>query len=204
MEIPGKFPSPSLPPSDTPLPILACIRVPVWLRIAAVLVLQAATLAAADGTPVGEYQLKAVFLVNFAKFVEWPPQAFTDARDPFTICVWGDNPFGSSLDDAVRGKTAANRPIAVRLVSNPQQARTCQILFVSASERKRMRDLLEAFRNRCVLTVGDTDDFTTNGGIVQFNVRDARVRIEINAEAAGRANLRISSNLLSLADLTRH
>jgi len=65
----------------------ACIRVPVWLSVAAVLVFQAATLAGADGTPVGEYQLKAVFLVNFAKFVEWPPQAFTDARDPFTICV---------------------------------------------------------------------------------------------------------------------
>jgi YfiR/HmsC-like len=180
------------------------LRISVRLSIAAFLALQAATLAGADRTPVGEYQLKAVFLFNFAKFVEWPPQAFTDARDPFTICVWGDNPFGSSLDDAVRGKTVANRPIAVRLISSPQQARVCQILFVSASERKRMHDLLETLRSCCVLTVGDTDDFTTNGGIVQLNVKDARVRIEIDAEAAGRANLRISSKLLSLAEPARH
>jgi hypothetical protein len=201
MEIPREFPHPS--PSDAPLPASVCIRVPVWLSIAAFL-LQAAALAGADRIPVGEYQLKAVFLVNFAKFVEWPPQAFTDARDPFTICVWGDNPFGSSLDDAARGKTVANRPIAVHQVSSPPQARTCRILFVSASERKRMRDLVETLRNCSVLTVGDTDDFTANGGIVQFNLRDARVRIEIDAEAAGRANLRISSKLLSLADPARH
>jgi hypothetical protein len=176
-----------------------------WARIAAVLVLIAASLqAGAEGTPIGEYQLKAVFLFNFAKFVEWPPQTFADARDPFTICVLGDNPFGSSLDDAVRGKTVANRPIAIRLISSPQQARTCQILFVSASERKRTRGLLEALKNCCVLTVGDTDDFTANGGIVQLKVMAARVRIEIDAEAAERASLRISSKLLSLADPARH
>jgi len=176
-----------------------------WARTAVVLALIAASLQAGpDGTPVGEYQLKAVFLFNFAKFVEWPPQAFGDARDPFNICVLGDNPFGSSLDDAVRGKTVANRPIAIRLISSPQQARTCQILFVSASERKRMRGILEALQHCCVLTVGDTDDFTANGGIVQFKVRDAHVRIEIDAEAAQRANLRISSKLLSLAEPAGH
>jgi hypothetical protein len=181
------------------------VEIPTWAGVAVILVLFACALqAGADGTPIGEYQLKAVFLFNFAKFVEWPPQAFADASDPFTICVWGDNPFGSSLDDAVRGKTVGNRPISTRLVSSNQQARTCQILFISGSERKRMRGLLEALRNGCVLTVGDTDDFTTNGGIVQFKVNDARVRFEIDAEAAGRANLRISSKLLSLADPARH
>ncbi len=172
---------------------------------ALVLALTAASLwAGADGTPVGEYKLKAVFLFNFAKFVEWPPQAFADPSDPFAICVLGDNPFGSALDDAVRGKTVANRPIAIRLVSNDQQARTCQILFVSTSERKRMRGLLEALRNCFVLTVGDTEDFTANGGIVRFKMQDARVRIEIDADAAARADLRISSRLLSLADPARH
>jgi hypothetical protein len=183
----------------------ACIRIHTRAGIAVLPILLAAGLqAGADGAPIGEYQLKAVFLFNFAKFVEWPPQAFADAHDPFTICVLGDNPFGSSLDDAVRGKTVANRPIAIHLISSPQQARSCQILFVSASERKRMRGILDTLRICCVLTVGDTDDFTTNGGIVQFKVNEARVRIEIDAEAAGRANLRISSKLLSLADPVRH
>ena len=176
-----------------------------WPKVVILLMLMAASLGAVgDGTPVGEYQLKAVFLFNFAKFVEWPPQAFADTRDPFTICVLGDNPFGSALDDATRGRTVANRPIAIRLVSNLPQARACQILFVSASERNRMHSILEALRNSCVLTVGDTEDFTANGGIVQFRMKDARVRIEIDAEAAGRANLRISSRLLSLVEPARH
>jgi hypothetical protein len=164
----------------------------------------AAPLQAADGTAIGEYQLKAVFLFNFAKFVEWPPEVFGDARAPFTICVAGDNPFGSSLEGAVIGKTVANRPISIRLVSSVQQSRTCQILFIAASERSRMGGLLKALKNCSVLTVGDTDDFTANGGIVQFKVIDARVRIEIDAEAAQRANLRISSKLLSLAEPAKH
>jgi hypothetical protein len=200
-----EIPTASRRPGDRLLRLLACIRVQAWARTAVALVRIAASLqAGADAAPVGEYQLKAVFLFNFAKFVEWPPQAFADAHDPFTICVLGDNPFGSSLDDAVRGKTVANRPIVIHLISSPQQARTCQILFVSASEHERMRGILEALKICCLLTVGDTDDFTTNGGIVQFKVNDARVRIEIDAEAAGLANLRISSKLLSLAEPARH
>jgi hypothetical protein len=170
----------------------------------ALMLMAASPGAGADGPPVGEYQLKAVFLFNFARFVEWPPQSFADPHDPFTICVLGENPFGSALDDAVRGKTVANRPIAIHLVVSGQQARTCQILFVSASERKRVNGILEALRNCCVLTVGDTEDFTENGGIVQFRMKDARVRIQIDAEAAERAGLRISSKLLSLAEPSRH
>jgi hypothetical protein len=183
----------------------ACTRIRTWVKIIVVLALTVVSVqAGADGTPVGEYQLKAVFLFNFSKFVEWPPQAFADPRDPFAICVLGDNPFGAVLDDAVRGKTVADRPIVIRLVSSGDQARTCHILFVSASERKRMHGLLEALRNCSVLTVGDTEDFVANGGIVRFKMKDARVRIEIDSDAAGRANLRISSRLLSLAEPARH
>jgi hypothetical protein len=199
-----EIPTESVSLGDRLLLVSACIRAAAWARIALLVLIAASLQAGGDGAPVGEFQLKAVFLFNFAKFVEWPPQAFADAHDPFTICVLGDNPFGSSLDDAVRGKSVANRPIVIHLIASPQQARTCQILFLSASERKRIRGLLDTLKNWCVLTVGDTDDFTANGGIVQFRVNDARVRIEIDAEAAGRANLRISSKLLSLADPARH
>jgi hypothetical protein len=200
-----EIPTGSRSPSGVPSLLSACVRVRAWGQIAAVLALMAASLqAGADGTLVDGYQLKAVFLFNFAKFVEWPPQAFGDAHDPFTICVAGDNSFGSSLDDEVRGKTVANRPILVRVVSSPEQARKCQILFVSPSERKRERALLDALKGASVLTVGDMDDFTANGGIVQFKTKDARIRIEIDTEAAERANLRISSRLLSLADPARH
>jgi YfiR/HmsC-like len=187
------------------IPALAFTRARLRAKITVVMALVAASLqAGADRTPVGEYQLKAVFLFNFSRFVEWPPQAFGDPHDPFAICVLGDNPFGEALDDVVRGKTVANRPIAIRLLSSGEQARTCQILFVSASERTSMRGLLEALRNCSVLTVGDTRDFSVNGGMVQFRVRDARVRIEIDADAARKANLRISSRLLSLAEPAGH
>jgi hypothetical protein len=200
-----EFPIESRSPNDKALVLPGRFRAHRRPKVAILLMLMAASLqGGTDGTPVGEYQLKAVFLFNFAKFVEWPSQAFADPHDPFAICVLGDNPFGSALDDAVRGKTVANRPIAIRLVSNSQQARTCQILFVTASEHKRMHGILEALRNCCVLTVGDTEDFTENGGIVQFRMKDARVRIEIDTEAAERASLRISSKLLSLAEPSRH
>jgi hypothetical protein len=201
MEVPIE----SRTPNDKPRQLLACLRDHAWPRIAIVLMLMAASpRAGADGTPVGEYQLKAVFLFNFAKFVEWPPQAFAGPHDRFTICVLGENPFGSALDEAVRGKTVADRSIAIRLVSSAEQARTCQILFVSASEAKRIRGILEALKNCSVLTVGDTDDFTVNGGVVQFKMKDSRVRIEIDAATAERAGLRISSKLLSLAEPARH
>ena len=164
-------------------------------------VLLAATLSAQT---IDEYQLKAVFLFNFAKFVEWPAPAPGDVHDPFTICVEGDNPFGSSLDEVVRGKTVGSRPISIRFISDPQKALQCEILFVSASEGKRERSLLAALRGSSILTVGDTDDFTANGGIVQFKVIDARVRIAIDVEAAARAHLRISPKLLILADRARN
>ena len=104
--------------------------------IAAVLALLAAALACAEGTPVDEYRLKAVFLFNFARFVEWQPEAFGDARDPFAICVAGANPFGSSLDDEVRGKTVASRPISSRSFptpNRPESARFCLFPLRSAS-----------------------------------------------------------------------
>ncbi len=187
-----------------PLLIWACRRVPAWLGIAAGLVLLAATLAGADQPAVGEYQLKAVFLFNLAKFVEWPTQAFGDAHDPFTICLAGANPFGSSLDDEVRGKTVETRPISIHPVSNAQEARKCQILYVPASEHKREHSLLDALQSASVLTVGDANDFTKDGGIVQLRQIDSHIHIELVPEAATRANLRISSRLLSLATIERH
>ena len=140
-----------------------------------------------------EYPVKAAFLFNFAKFVEWPADAFKGPEDPIAICVLGQNPFGSALEDVVRNKTVANRAFVVREVSNAQQASKCQIVFVTASERKRFRSLLEELKGHSILTVGEAEDFTANGGIINFKLKDARVRIEIDAGAADRAGLRISS-----------
>lgn len=157
----------------------------------------------AEAPVADEYPVKAAFLFNFAKFVDWPAVVFKGPEDPISICVLGQNPFGTALEDVVRDKTVANRAFVVRQVSNAQQANTCQIVFVSASERKRFRLLLDGFKGRSILTVGEADDFTANGGIINFKLKDARVRIEIDAGAAERAGLHISSKLLSLAEVTR-
>ena len=147
-----------------------------------------------------EYPVKAAFLLNFAKFVEWPAVAFKGPEDPIAICVLGQNPFGTALEEVVRDKTVANRAFIVREVLNAQQAINCQIVFVSGSERKRFRFLLDGLKGHSILTVGEADDFTASGGIINFKLKDARVRIEIDPGAADRAGLRISSKLLSLAE----
>jgi len=157
----------------------------------------------AEGPVADEYQVKAAFLFNFAKFVEWPPSAFKGPDDPIAICVLGQDPFGSALEDAVRDKTVANRTFVVRDVSNDQQASKCQIVFVRASEQKHFRPLLEELKGYSVLTVGESEDFTANGGIINFKLKEARVRIEIDTGAAERAKLHISSKLLSLAEIAR-
>ena len=175
-------------------------------------VLLALMLAPAIAVPVlavepilDEYQVKAAFLFNFAKFVEWPAAAFKNAAEPISICVFGGNPFGSLLEDAVKGKTVGGRGFVVREVSNSQQTANCHVLFVNASGRKRVptRALLIGLKTGNILTVGESDDFIANGGVINFKLKDARVRIEIDAEAAEQANFRISSKLRSLAENAR-
>ena len=157
----------------------------------------------AQGTVADEYQVKAAFLFNFAKFVEWPADAFKAADDPIAICVLGQDPFSGGLEDLVRDKTVAGRPFVVRQVASIPQATKCQIVFVTASERKRVRSILDELKGHSILTVGEAEDFTASGGIINFKLKDARVRIEIDPGAAERVKLRISSKLLSLAEIAR-
>ena len=165
-----------------------------------IIVLIAVPHLARGAEPVAEeYQVKGAFLLNFTKFVDWPPQVFEGPGAPIAICILGENPFGPLLDRAARETVVANRTVSVRQVSDGQQASHCQIVFVGASERKRWRAWLEALRGRSVLTVGESDGFLTNGGVVNFKLEGDRVRIEISTEAADRAGLHISAKLLNLA-----
>ena len=150
-----------------------------------------------------EYQIKAAFLYNFAKFVEWPAGTFANAAEPIGICIAGPNPFGSALEEMVQGKKAGDRAFVVRRLADPQNTDKCQILFIGAVEWKRIRATPGALPKRGVLTVGETDDFTTLGGIIAFKLDGARVRFLIAAETADSAKLRISAKLLSLAEIVR-
>lgn len=150
-----------------------------------------------------EYQVKAAFLYNFAKFVEWPPGTFGKFNEPIGICIAGSNPFGSTLEDMVQGKKVGERAFAIRqLVDAPAPGR-CQILFIGNTEGKRTRALIEALKGSGVLTVGESSDFTALGGIITFRLEGQRVRIQVALEAADHAHLRISSKLLSLAQIVR-
>jgi hypothetical protein len=173
------------------------------LQIFSILLLAALSSYEMYAAEVGEYQVKAAFLYNFAQFVEWSPESFSAADEPIGMCVLGRNPFGSALQDAVRGKAVAGRSLAVREVSDTKQGTRCHILFVSAAEQERSLPVLAELKGRSVLTVGETDRFVAAGGIISLGLRDSRIRFEIDAGAASAAKLKISSKLLSLAENAR-
>jgi hypothetical protein len=148
-----------------------------------------------------ETQVKAAFLVNFARYTEWPKRQ--PSAGSFQICIAGEG-MSSTLEATVRGEGAGGRPIAVRSLSGGDDGRDCEVLFIAASEAKRRQtDLLNAVHRSPVLTVGESEDFIANGGIIRFLKAGNRIRFEINPDAAKRASLTISSRLLRLADLAK-
>lgn len=153
--------------------------------------------------PVDEYQVKAAFLYNFARFVEWPSQISTASAEPMAICVLGQEPFARVLQDALAGKSVAERELVVRRISDVSKVGSCRILFVGSSERKRLRTILTGTRACGVLTVGEIDSFTSEGGMINFLLEGGRVRFEVNLEATEREGLRISSKVLSLARIVK-
>lgn len=171
----------------------------LWKRLAVILACTA-TLKAGPPEQVDEYQVKAAFVYNFAKFVEWPPAAFKSAQDPIVICVLGENSFRNSLEEAIKGKVVDGRTFVVRPVSQNQLPCPCHMLFVNASERKSFRSMVGDLKGG-VLTIGETPGFDFEGGIINFKLVSGRIRFEINVKAAEQEKLHLSSKLLSLAEI---
>ena len=145
-----------------------------------------------------EYQVKADCLYNFAKFVEWPAQAFPDNRAPVIIGVVGEDPFGSKIEQAINGKFANGRRMGVKRFPNLKSLTFCHILFIGSSEKNNLQQVIAA-AGAGALTVGETERFTQDGGIINFAIVGSKVHFEINQAAAERAGLRISAKLLSLS-----
>ncbi len=141
---------------------------------------------------VTEYDVKAAFVLNFAKFVEWPD---TNSSEPFSICTLGEDPFGAALDRIVAGETINNRKVVVRRLRKWQQP--CDVVFFSNSERDTPSILREIGSG--VLTVGESPDFLRHGGMINFVIADRRVRFDVNRTAAENASVKISSRLLGVA-----
>jgi len=155
--------------------------------------------AGAQSEPPTEYQIKAAFLYNFAKFVEWPADAFADPHAPLVLGIVGEDPFGSVLDKLVLGKTVNGRGLVIKKLKQGADLRNCHILFLSSSETKRVPQILESLQGASVLTVGERERFAQSGGVINFILEENKVRFEINSDAAARARLNISSKLLALA-----
>ncbi len=143
-----------------------------------------------------EYQVKAVFLFNFSRFVDWPEQAFATPSTPLAICVLGDDPFGADLDEVVRGESSNGHPLKVQRVASVEDAAGCHILFISPSEQRRLEGILETLKGRSILTVADGEGFARRGVMIGLKTEANRVRLNINLKAAEAAGLTISSKLL--------
>lgn len=149
---------------------------------------------------VSEYEVKAAFLYNFTKFVEWPKDAFYSAGEPLTICIIGADPFGDSLD-FIRDKTVNNRRLEIRRLGEPADTRECRVLFIAPSEKMRIQEILNSVRAQDILTISDISGFVHYGGIIELYVKDRKVRFRINAAAAKKSRLKIGSQLLELAEI---
>jgi hypothetical protein len=171
-----------------------------WL-IASVLLISAGPVASAQTVISREYEIKAVFLFNFAQFVDWPPEASTSPQAPLIIGVLGDDPFDGFLDDTVRGEKLNARPFVVQRYRRVEDVDDCQVLFISRTTPSQLAHIMAALKGRSILTVGDTEGFYQDGGIIRFVTEKNRIRFRINVDAAESAHLVISSKLLRLAEV---
>jgi hypothetical protein len=145
-----------------------------------------------------EYEVKAAYLYNFGKFVEWPAKA-TAADNFFSICVLGEDPFGATFDSTIAGESIGGKKVVVKRIGRPQDALGCRILFISSSEQSRLKEIVATLDKASVLTVSDIPQFARRGGMIQFVVDANRVRFEVNLTIAERAGLILSSQLLKVA-----
>lgn len=172
----------------------------LWLsRIASTVLCLCPTIALAQTLRPSEYQVKAAYLYDFSRFVEWPSQPRTGGKAVFAICVLGKDPFGPILDAALAGEARADQNLVVRRISNLQDALACRILFISASEQDRLKEVLTAMNKASVLTVSDIPRFSERGGMIEFVLKDDKIRFDVNLASAMDAGLIVSSDLLKVA-----
>jgi len=171
-----------------------------WILGSALALVPAPDLAAQAARP-SEYQVKAVFLFNFAQFVDWPAEAVADSQAPLTIGVLGENPFGDVLDATVRGERRGARSFVVRRYQRVEDIKICDILFISRPEGDRPEGVLADLKRRPILTVSDADGFAEHGGMIGFVTDRNRIRLKINLGVVQAAHLTISSKLLRVAEI---
>jgi hypothetical protein len=156
----------------------------------------------AQAAPSAEYEIKAAFMYNFAKFVQWPAGAFGQPQSPLSLCVIGHDDFGGALD-TIDHKLAQQHELLVRRKVHLEDARSCHILFVAQSEHAHLTSILRAVAGASVLTVSDIDRFAEAGGVIGFYDLDNKLQFSINPEQARSCSLQINAQLLKLARIVR-
>jgi hypothetical protein len=175
-----------------------------WLAIIALLwALAALPCLWAQSPKPTDYQVKAAYLYNFGRFVEWPSSVAAAKSESFTVCVLGQDPFGSTLDATLAGESIAGKKVVAKRISTPQESVNCQILFLSAAEASRLNRIVEDLDKVAVLTVSDMPQFAQRGGMIQFVLEGKRVRFEVNLSATQHVGLTLSSDLLKVATAVR-
>ena len=173
----------------------------VCAAIAIILACFATSVPAAEPAP--DCQIKAVCLLNFAQFTEWPSQAFLKQDSPLVIAILGADPFGSLLDDTVRDEVVRGRRLIVQRYRKIEEIKSCHILYIGQSESNRLEHIVKMLDGKPVLTVSDIPGAAPRGVMIRFLTEETKVRFRINNEAAKAANLTLSSKLLRAADVVR-
>jgi hypothetical protein len=159
---------------------------------------------AAEDAPL-DFQVKAAFLVNFPKYVDWPSAVVAETNSPITVAIFGDDNVAGEFENMIQGgRTVSGRPVRLKRITKEEQiGADCQIVFIASSERQRVPAILEKVKGTGILTVGENEDFLQQGGIVNLVHRDRKIRLQINLDAAREAHLKISTRLLVAADMVK-
>jgi YfiR/HmsC-like len=163
--------------------------------------LRVGSVQAAETPALSERQVKALFLFNFAKYVDWPAGAFSNSSTPIVIDVIGEDGFSDEFRRVTGDRTVNDRKVVIKQIEATGDLNDCQILFIGSSEKAHLSEILEAVKNSAVLTVGETDRFLLQEGMINFTKKENKIHLEINLVPAHRANLKLSSKLLTVADV---
>jgi len=157
----------------------------------------------AQQSKASEFEVKAAYLYNFGRFVQWSPATAASKGNSFPICVFGQDPFGAVLDTTLSGESIDGKAVVAKRVSKAQDALDCRVLYISSSEDSRLKEILVGLDKAGVLTVSDIPQFSQRGGMIQFVVVANKIRFEVNLTSAQEAGLTLSSDLLKVAVAVR-
>ncbi len=176
-----------------------CISVRIFALLCIVLAISGGLQSACAQSNAEEYRVKAAFLYHFAQLLDWPAGVLNAADPSLKLCIFDDEPRRQELQSTIEGKTIGAWVLHVRLISQAQEVQSCNILFLSRDEARRQTAILRSLRGMPVLTVGETSNFLSDGGMIRFHLDEDKIRFDINLEAAESSHLKISSRLLLLA-----